>query len=73
MEKTPQELGAHVFDCQMYVSSHGAMRLNVPSENGPVRIARLKPLDYDELVDPSFRKLLATFESLPKSLQFAHV
>jgi hypothetical protein len=70
MEKISEELSAHVFDCQMYVSKRGIMRFDIPCEDGPIRVARFKPLDYDELVDPGFRKLLAAFESLPESLQF---
>lgn len=73
MENSPQASGAHTFDCQLYVSRRGVMTLRVPTESGPIRIALLKPLDYDELVDPGFRKLLATFESLPQSLQFVQV
>jgi hypothetical protein len=73
MEKTPHLSGEHTFDCQMYVSGRGVMTVSLPYEDGPTRIARLRPLDYDELVDPGFRKLLAAFESLPKPLNFVQV
>lgn len=59
---------AHTFECQMYVSGRGLMSFRLPVEPGPTRIARLQPLDYDELVDPGFRHLLATFATLPKPL-----
>jgi hypothetical protein len=58
----------HTFECQMYVSRRDAIAFRLPYESGPTRVARLEPLDYDELVDPSFRRLLAAFESLPKPL-----
>jgi hypothetical protein len=59
----------HTFECQMYVTRRGVMEFELPSEPGPVRIAMLEPLAYDELVDPSFRRLLAAFETLPLQLQ----
>jgi hypothetical protein len=58
----------HTFDCQIYVPARGPMAFRLPTESGPTRIARLQPLVYDELVDPSFRRLLAAFESLPKAV-----
>ena len=61
------------FRCQMYVSKAGSFSLNLPSEDGPTRIARLQPLVYDELIDPSFRRLIAAFESLPQPLQIVQV
>jgi hypothetical protein len=58
----------HSFDCQMYVSRRGFMTLTLPAESGPKKIARLEPLSYDDLIDPSFRRLLAAFHSVPKPL-----
>jgi hypothetical protein len=63
----------HTFECQMYVTRHGAMELGLPSEPGPIHVARLQPLAYEELVDPSFRRLLAAFETLPTQLQVVQV
>src|SRR6185369_13135552 len=64
----------NVFECHMYVSARGAMKFNLPVEPGPKRIARLEPLEYELLIDPSFRRLLAAFESLPQpSLQTVQV
>jgi hypothetical protein len=57
-----------VFDCRLYVSRRGAITLRMPTETGPVRVARLEALDYDALVDPTFRRLLAAFESVPQPL-----
>lgn len=56
------------FDCQLYVTAVGAITLRVPAEDGPTRVARLEPLDYEALIDPAFRRLLAAFESVPKPL-----
>ena len=56
------------FDCQIYVPARGLMSFRLPAESGPKHIARFVPLAYDELVDPSFRRLLAAFESVPKPL-----
>jgi hypothetical protein len=53
------------FDCQIYVPRRGFMRLNLPQEDGPVRVARLDYLTYEDLSDPSFRRLLAALQSLP--------
>lgn len=56
------------FDCQMYVTRRGAISFNLPLEAGPQKVARLEPIEYDALVDPRFRRLLAAFESVPKPL-----
>ncbi len=61
------------FECHMYVSPRGDMNFSLPAESGPKRIARLEPLDHELLIDPSFRRLLAAFESLPQSLQTVQV
>jgi len=54
------------------------MNFMLPAESGPERIARLEPLAHDKLIDPSFRRLLAAFESVsnpryPQSLQTVQV
>lgn len=54
----------NVFECHMYVSPRGNMNFMLPTESGPQRIARLEPLAHDKLIDPSFRRLLAAFESV---------
>ena len=61
------------FSCQMYVTARGTMDFSLPAESGPNKIARLEPLPYDKLIDPSFRRLLAAFESLPQPLQIVQV
>jgi hypothetical protein len=61
-------LSVHTFDCQMYVSRRGVMAFTLPAESGPQKVARLEPLAYDQLIDPGFRRLLAAFESVPRSL-----
>lgn len=63
----------NVFECHMYVSARSAISLRLPPESGPRQIARLEPLDHETLIDPSFRRLLAAFESLPQSLQAVQV
>jgi hypothetical protein len=55
----------NVFECHMYVGARGAMNFILPVEAGPQRVARLEPLAHEKLVDPSFRRLLAAFESIP--------
>jgi hypothetical protein len=52
------------FDCQMYVSPRGVLAASLPAEAGPKRIASLEPMPHDKLIDPSFRRLLAAFESV---------
>jgi|GEM_PF-1329098 len=54
----------NTFECHMYVSPRGNMNFILPAESGPQRIARLEPLAHDKLIDPSFRRLLAAFESV---------
>lgn len=55
------------FECQMYISSRGGMSFSLPVEAGPSKVARLEPLAHDKLIDPSFRRLLAAFESVSKT------
>jgi hypothetical protein len=66
-------LSEHTFVCQMYVTPRGLMAMNMPQEAGPIQAARLEPLDYNELIEPGFRRLLATFESLPMPLRVVQV
>jgi hypothetical protein len=56
------------FDCQIYVARRGTMTLNLPIEAGPKKVASLEPISHAELVEPSFRRLLAAFESVPRPL-----
>ncbi len=63
----------HTFECEIYVPRRGMMSFRLPAEAGPTRVARLEPLEYDELVDPSFRRLLAAFETVQKPLQTVQV
>lgn len=65
-ESSPLE--DRVFDCRLYVSRRNSIMLRMPAEKGPVSIARLEALDYDSLIDPTFRRLLAAFESVPQPL-----
>jgi hypothetical protein len=55
----------NTFECHIYVSGRGIMSFRLPTESGLKRAARFEPLEYDDLIDPGFRRLLATFESLP--------
>ena len=66
-------LSFSTFDCQMYISPRGSMGFSLPIENGPQRVIRFEPLAHDKLVDPSFRRLLAAFESIPRPLQSVQV
>ncbi len=61
------------FECHMYVSPSGNMKFALPAESGPKKVARFVPIGYDKLVDPSFRRLLAAFESVPQPLQIVQV
>jgi hypothetical protein len=54
------------FECHMYVGVRGELTLKMPIETGPRKVVRLQSVDHDVLIQPGFRKLLATFESLPK-------
>lgn len=62
----------NTFECQMYVTGR-AISLALPVESGPSKIARLEPLAHDKLIEPSFRRLLAAFESIPQPLQSVQV
>lgn len=55
------------FECHMYVSPRGAINQVLPAEPGPERVARFEPMAHDKLIDPSFRRLLAAFESVRSS------
>ena len=63
----------NTFECQMYVSMRDVISLSLPAEPGPTKVVKLEPLSHDKLIDPSFRRLLAAFESLPQSLQTVQV
>ena len=63
----------NTFVCHMYVSTRGGMNFSLPIEAGPQKIARLEPLAHEKLIDPSFRKLLAAFESVPSPQSFQTV
>jgi hypothetical protein len=63
----------YTFDCQMYVSSRQKLTISLPEENGPRKAISLNSIDYDQLVDPAFRRLLAAFESVPKPLPIVQV
>jgi hypothetical protein len=52
----------------MYVPARGRIKYQLPTELGPRPVARFQPLDYDALIDPGFRRLLAAFESIPQPL-----
>ena len=56
----------HQFDCQMYVATKGAINLVMPSETGPRRIIRLESVTFEKLIEPGFRNLLATFDSVSR-------
>jgi hypothetical protein len=62
-----------MFECHMYVSNRHGLQLSLPTESGPKHVVQLEPLSHDKLVDPSFRRLLAAFESLPRSLKTVQV
>ncbi|HSX00711.1 MAG TPA: hypothetical protein VLF67_00575 [Candidatus Saccharimonas sp.] len=52
------------FDCRLYVSARGSFAPLLPRETGPRRLAVFTPISYEKLTEPSFRRLLAAFESL---------
>lgn len=57
----------------MYVTAKDTIHFKLPAEPGPMRVARLEPLQYDKLIDPSFRRLLAAFESVGTATSVAYV
>lgn len=57
-----------MFDCQLYVPANGTLMVRLPMESGPQPVVTFRPIAYDELVDPSFRRLLAAFDSAPQTL-----
>ncbi|HEY6736184.1 MAG TPA: hypothetical protein VI322_00555 [Candidatus Saccharimonadia bacterium] len=58
-------MNAITFECQLYISGRDRLTYHLPASTKPRKIARFKSPSYDELVDPAFRKLLATFEAIP--------
>lgn len=62
-------LSATGFECRLYISARDQFKFVLPEESGPQKIASLSAPDYDQLVDPAFRRLLVAFESLPHELQ----
>jgi hypothetical protein len=54
-----------VFECHFYISGRNQLRVSLPAQSKPQKIARLKAPNYEALIDPAFRRLLAAFESLP--------
>jgi hypothetical protein len=61
------------FNCQLYVTARGNLSSMLPSETGPKRVITFSSVEYYQLIEPSFRSLLAAFESVPSSLQFVQV
>ncbi len=62
------------FSCHLYIPAQGYMKFALPAESGPRKIVRLSAPSYDQLTDPGFRRLLATFESLqPPPLKIVQV
>lgn len=55
------------FECHLYISARDRLKYNLPIEPGPKKVIRLTAPDYEQLVDPAFRRLLAAFESLPST------
>jgi len=52
----------------MYVSKRGTIGTHLPAESEPMRVARFEPMPHEDLIDLSFRRLLAAFESIPRPL-----
>ena len=61
------------FECRLYVSSLGPMKPVLDRAGEPRKLIAFRPIEYDKLVDPAFRRLIATFESLPESLPVVQV
>ena len=53
------------FNCQLYVSVHGHLSTMLPIENGPQRVITFAAVEFDDLIEPGFRRLLAAFDSVP--------
>lgn len=50
------------------------MKFKLPPEPGPRKVAKFNTPTYDQLTDPAFRRLLATFETLqPPTLKIVQV
>jgi hypothetical protein len=58
-------LTPRLFDCRMYISGQGLITPILPKTTGPQRIIRLAAVEYDKLIEPTFRRLLVAFDSLP--------
>ena len=53
------------FNCQLYVTARGTLSTMLPTENGPKRVITFASVEFDDLIEPGFRKLLAAFDSVP--------
>ncbi len=62
-----------MFDCRLYVSTLGPIRPVLTQETGPYKSIEFAPIEYNKLVDPSFRQLIEAFETLPQPLQIVQV
>ena len=62
-----------MFDCRLYVSALGPIRPVLSREAGPHKTIEFAPIEYNKLVDPSFRHLIEAFETLPRPLQTLQV
>ncbi|MBW4061675.1 hypothetical protein HJC99_03855 [Candidatus Saccharibacteria bacterium] len=54
------------FDCQMYISGRGAVQVAMPVLSPHRREARLEPISFETLADPSFGRLLLALDNLPQ-------
>lgn len=50
------------FECHLFVSGRDRLLPLLPQEAGPRRAAIFAPIEQERLIDPRFRKLLATLE-----------
>ena len=54
------------FDCQLYVSTRGAVQVAMPILTSLRRPARFQPISFEELADPSFGRLLVALDQIPQ-------
>jgi hypothetical protein len=59
------------FDCQLYISGRGVMQVAMPVLSPLRRAARLEPISFETLLDPSFGRLLVALDGLPERLSVA--
>jgi hypothetical protein len=59
------------FDCQLYVSRHGAFQIAMPVLSEPRTKAKFVPVSFEAMTDPAFGRLHVALDRLPNAVTLA--